>query len=138
MSNKLTNDLISLIFNTGQVLREKAREKSSFKECSFLHLQTLHYVKDKEKATMKDVANYLHITPPSATSLINSLVKGSFIKRIIDQGDRRTVKLEITKTGLLLLKNNLQRVSLIMEKAVNKLSEKEKALFINILNKLSE
>jgi len=137
MSNRLTDDLISLIFDTGQILREKAREKANFKDCSFLHMQTLHYIKDRTETTMKDLANYLHITPPSATSLVNPLVAKGFVKRIIDAADRRTTKLRITSAGQKLLKNNFKRVAAIMEKGVNKLSAREKNNFIAILNKIS-
>jgi MarR family transcriptional regulator, lower aerobic nicotinate degradation pathway regulator len=138
MSNQLTDDLISLIFNTGQILREKVSEKIGFKDCSFLHAQTLHFIKDKDKTTMKDVAGYLRITPPSATSLINSLVEKGLLIRTSDKDDRRTIKLEITKEGTELMKNNFKRVTGIIEKSISRLSEKEKKGFINILNKISE
>ena len=96
MTNKLTDDLISLIFNTGQILKEKVRAKSNFKDCSFLHVQTIHYIKDHDQISMKEVADFLHITPPSATSLINSLVQDKLVERIINKNDRRTIKLIVT------------------------------------------
>ena len=138
MSDKLTNDLISLIFNTGQVLKEKARSKTEFKECSFLHIQILHYIKDRKITNMKDLANYLHITPPSTTSLINSLVAKGFVSRLNDEADRRLIQLKITSSGLELLKGNLKRVTDTMKENINKLNASEKKDFINILNKISK
>ena len=138
MSDQLTNDLISLIFDTGQVLKEKARAKANFQECSFLHIQTLHHIKDRKETNMKDLANYLHITPPSTTSLINSLVAKGFITRLNDETDRRLIQLKITSSGLELLKDNLKRVTKAMEENINKLSANEKKEFINILNKISK
>ncbi len=138
MSNQLTNDLITLIFNAGQIMREKAREKTNFKDCSFLHIQTLHFIKNQAGSAMKDIANYLHITPPSATSLVNLLITKGFVQRVTSETDRRTIRLQITKAGLELLKNNLQRVTSIVEKGINKLSDQEKKNFIIILNKISQ
>jgi DNA-binding MarR family transcriptional regulator len=137
MSNA-TNDLMSLIFNAGQILREKARDKSNFKDCSFLHMHVLHYIKEQKETSMKAMADYLHITPPSATSLVNSLVKKGFVERTTDENDRRTINIKITKIGTGLLKNNFDRIISIVEQGVNKLNEKEKKELINILKKISE
>jgi len=134
--DKLTNDLVSLIFNAGQILKEKAREKNNLKNCSFLHMQTLHYIKNKNNVAMREVADFLHITPPSTTSLVNALVKDSLVKRIIDEHDRRTIKLQITPAGINLLKNRFKVMVVEVEKGVNSLSENEKKNFIVILNKI--
>ena len=138
MSDKLTNDLISLIFDTSQALKEKTRAKTNFQECSFLHIQILHHIKDRKVTNMKDLANYLHITPPSTTSLINSLVAKGFVTRLNDETDRRLIQLKITFTGSELLKDNLKRVTKAMEENINKLNASEKKDFINILNKISK
>ena len=134
--DKLTNDLVSLIFNAGQILKEKAREKTNLKNCSFLHMQTLNYIKNKNNVAMREVADFLHITPPSTTSLVNALVKDSLVKRIIDEHDRRTIKLQITPAGINLLKNRFKVMVVEVEKGVNSLSENEKKNFIVILNKI--
>jgi DNA-binding MarR family transcriptional regulator len=134
MSKKLTNDLLTLIFNIGQALKEKARTNN--KDYSFLHLHTLHYIKEREGILMREVANYLHITPPSATSLVNSLVKEGLVKRIVDVGDRRTVQLRVTAAGTELLKNSFKKTADMMKKSLNKLSDKEKSNFIIILKKI--
>jgi len=138
MTSKVTKDLICSIFNAGQVLREKARVESNLTDCSFLHLHTLHYVAENGAANMKEIANFLHITPPSATSVINSLVKRGFIVRVGDEVDRRAIKLQITKTGGELLKNSFARMMGLVKNNVNKLSEAEKKVFLSILNKISK
>jgi len=138
MANNLTDDLIALIFNIGQSLREKAHADKEAGDCSFLHMYALHYIKDKDGATMRDVSDLLHITPPSATSLMNTLVNKGFIKRMSDENDRRSVKLQITPGGIELLKKSFKKKSAIIEQNINKLSEVEKKSFIDILNKLSK
>jgi len=138
MTSRVTKDLICAIFNAEQVLREKARVESNLTDCSFLHLHTLHYVAETGPVKMKEIANFLHITPPSATSVINSLVKRRFIVRVGDEVDRRTIKLQITKIGGELLKNSFARMMRMVENNINKLSESEKKIFLSILNKISK
>lgn len=138
MADKTTQDLICSIFNAGQILRERARSESNLTDCSFLHMHTLHYVKENELANMKEIANFLHITPPSATSLVNSLVKRGFILRSGHEADRRTIKLQITKAGEDLLITSFKRMMSRVEDDINKLSELEKKTFLSILNKISK
>jgi len=138
MTSKVTKDLICSIFNAGQVLREKARVEGNLIDCSFLHLHTLHYVAENGATNMKAIANFLHITPPSATSIINYLVKRGFIVRVGDEIDRRAIKLRLTKAGGKLLKNSFARMMGIVKNNINKLSEPEKKIFLSILNKISK
>jgi len=137
MPNKLTNEVVSLIFNISQILREKARTRANSKDCSFLHMQTLHFIKEGKSTTMKELAAYLHITPPSATSLINSLVHRGLVERIFDKHDRRTIKLHISKIGAASLKKNLKGMAMLMGEEINKLTDNEKKAFIAILSKIA-
>jgi len=137
MNTKTTKDLICSIFNAGQILRERAREESNLTDCSFLHMHTLHYVEENGSANMKEIAQFLHITPPSATSVVNSLVKRGFIVRAGSDADRRSIRLQVTKTGQKLLHDSFQRIMATVEENINKLSETEKKAFLSILNKIS-
>jgi len=138
MSKKLTDDLMALIFNSGQIMREEIRKVSDFADCSLAHMHTLHYIKDRGTATMKDLADSLHITPPSTTSLVNSLVNKGFVERATDKLDRRTIRLKITGAGLELLKRGSKRITNIIAKSIDKLNEQEKKNFIVILKKMSQ
>jgi DNA-binding MarR family transcriptional regulator len=88
------------------------------KECtlmpSFLHAETLRFIQQAEhegKApTMRDVADYLKIAPPSATALVNSFVKENVINRVADPEDRRVVRLTLSHKGVQFLeKTHVQR-----------------------------
>jgi len=137
MKSTVTKTLICSIFNAGQILRERARAESNLTDYSFLHMHTLHYLEESGSVNMKEVANFLHITPPSATSLINSLVTRGFVVRVGNESDRRTIKLQITAAGRTLLKNSFKRIMTDVEKHVARLSEAEQQAFIAILNKIS-
>jgi DNA-binding MarR family transcriptional regulator len=137
MKSQVNKNLICSIFTAGQVWRERARAESNLTDCSFLHLHTLHYIWEQDTANMKEIANFLHITPPSATSVVNSLVAKGLLTRVGSESDRRAIKLQITKSGGRLLHDSFKRMTAFLEKNIDKLTETEKQNFLSILNKIS-
>lgn len=130
------SQIISLIFNMRQILHEKMAKKNDC-QASFLQVVTLKYIKDK-KPPMKDVADYLSITPPSATSLIDNLISSGMITRKLNAEDRRMVRVEITKKGLSFIKSHIEEVSERMRKGLKALSKKEQEQLSTILTKVTE
>src|ERR1035437_7081387 len=96
MENQIDR-IIRLIFATNRLLHEQ-KEQGSEKQRSYLQLVTLVYVKNKTPL-MKEIADFLGIAPPSATSLANTLAKAQLVKRQTDIEDRRIVRIAITKKG---------------------------------------
>ena len=87
---------------------------------------------------MKDVANFLCITPASATSLINRLVKAGMLERHFDKNDRRVIRLFITPKGKEALKKEFRKSSLRLRKILTKLNQKEQENLIRIFQKLQK
>jgi len=68
-------------------------------QISMMHGQILRFVAEEKSITMKDLAKHLSITPPSATSITESLVKKGWMERVTDKQDRRVVRIRITPKG---------------------------------------
>ena len=130
--------VISLVFSVSRLIREKYVYDKSSSQLSYLNLETLRYVKEKKDPLMKNVADYLCITPPSATSLIDSLVKVDLLKRIFDDNDRRSIRLKITNQGKKMIGKNLVEITARMKKALSPLNKEEQEKLIKILKKLSK
>ena len=130
--NDRIEELISLIFATRRMMFEQKEANT----CSFLHLITLKYVKD-ESPLMKDLATFLGIAPPSATSLINNLVKAGLVKRSEDEVDRRIVRIEMTKKGEEYLHSHKKKTTEHMRKNLEKLTVKEQDQLRAILEKIN-
>ena len=129
--------LISMIFTTSRLIRERAKNREKIDPFSFLQLETLRYVAEKGDPSMKNVADYLYITPPSATSLINSLVKTKQLERIHDKDDRRLVRLVITPKGKTALASGFKKITTRMRRLLSNLDAKEKDNLFKILEKLA-
>ncbi len=127
------SQIISLMFTTRRLMHEKISEKTgSFSPLQFIALK---YIKEK-KPLMKELADFLSVTPPSATSLIDTLTRSGLIKRQSDPNDRRIVRIAITKKGEEHINKGIEESSRQMRKSLKKLSGKEQDELINILKKI--
>jgi len=131
------NRLINLFFMTNRSLHQHFQRTKFVKTFSLLQFIAMRAVGYEGTVSMKDIARILFITPASATSLVNSLVKMGALERIIDSSDRRVIRLRITASGRKTLnaaesvaKQELKRVFL-------QLNERDRSSMISVLDKLS-
>jgi DNA-binding MarR family transcriptional regulator len=126
--NQRHEQLLPLMFKMGRLLKsEITRDGSSMP--SFLHIETLRFIQEKEKAgqipAMTDIADYLKIAPPSATALINIFVKEGMIERTTDRDDRRRVRLTISAKGEQLLEDTMQKRTQAFARVISSLSDED-------------
>jgi DNA-binding MarR family transcriptional regulator len=132
-----TNDeLISLIFKIGRLMREKTLngDKHNF---SFLQIKVLSFIASAKEPTMKDISDNFRIACPSATAVIDRLVELENIRRIQDISDRRIVRLALTAKGKSTLECGMKDLSNRMEILLSNLNEREKEDLKTILNKIT-
>jgi len=141
MGNNIIEKLSSHIFATGQMVRESVR--AEMRHChrvanyTILHAETLRFIHSHKNATMRELANFLHITPPSVTSLINHLIVDKLIARTADKHDRRIVRLVLTVKGKTLHAKRIKIVSRVMRKNLSALNITDQKNLIKILDKIA-
>jgi DNA-binding MarR family transcriptional regulator len=113
-------------------LFQKEAKKSGY---SLTHFDILMYIAEKGSVTMKNIADWLHITPPSASSLIEKLVKKKLVRRIQSDNDRRTIEITLGGEGHKLFKFLHEKKIAVFKKMYDKLNNKEKEDLVRILNK---
>ena len=135
-SQKDIEDLISTIFQAVRFFRR--REVRQGKDIlSQVRFEALAFVADEKRPTMKDLAKYFHITAPSATSLVEHLVKAKQLARGPDAKDRRQVRLALTAKGRRDLERSMAAKRKQWRVLLKKLSRKEQVQFANTFKKLS-
>lgn len=132
--NSKIDKIISLIFTTRKIMYEN-KDSNKEKKCSFMHLIALKFIEEK-KPLMNELADYLGITRPSATSLANRLLKDNFVFRNENLNDRRVVEIIISKKGKNFLELHKKNMSEKMRENLKKLTEKEQDQLEKILNKI--
>src|SRR5262249_40358004 len=133
--DKQAEKLISLIFTMRRLGKERMSQEAS-PSFSYLHLETLGYVAESNKPLMRDLARYLAITPPSATSLVQNLVKTGQLERVHEKNDRRVVRLALTQKGKQTLEEGRKKIERRMRHVFSLLNTEEKTHLIHILQKL--
>jgi DNA-binding MarR family transcriptional regulator len=93
----------------------------------------MKFIADHTKPKMKDLADYLSITAPSATALINELVKDGFVACTADKSDRRASRLALTMKGKTELKKAITRGMKLLGGLFSGLSKTELTAFTHAL-----
>lgn len=127
--------LISLFFNTGRLIKERSCNSKDINPISMLKLEAIRLI-EVEKPTMKRIAEYLNIKAPSATSLINGLVKVKDVKRITNPNDRRVVQMIVTDKGKKFLKNGLKQMTEKAKEILLKLKQDQIDNLIQIMEEI--
>lgn len=126
--------LLSLMWNTGRLIKEVSPCEGP-DPMSMLHIETLRLIKD-EQPTMKRIAEYLRITAPSVTPLINGLIKKRFIVKKQSTDDKRITHLLITKNGEKFLQDGMNEMLQHMKKILSTLTETQVSQFISIMEQI--
>ncbi len=121
----------------GLVRRTLARGKR-LDPSAWLHIETLKFIADRDRPRQKDLATYLSITAPSATSLVANLVKQGLVVRKSDERDKRALRLALSPKGERTLKAALRRGARLLEQLFAALSERELTAFTRSLERLLE
>jgi DNA-binding MarR family transcriptional regulator len=131
-----TFELIEMMFKLSRLMKEEMSFSNNLMQLSALQIQMLFFLDHNKEVDMSDIARYLHIELPSATSLLNKLYVKKLVKRSADPKDRRIVRITLTSEGKSLLEQATSQRKKKMEKALSYLTKQEKTDLLNILNSL--
>lgn len=136
MKNTSIEELVSLMFMAGRLIREQTVGHGNHCSLSLAQLKVLSIVNENEATTMKDVARSLLITSPSATAAINQLVKSGHIERMPDKIDRRIVRLKVTPKGKSAFAEHYKIITEKIGEVLKNLNAQEKTAFAGIFKKI--
>lgn len=129
------DEFIDLIFVINRLTKEGLEnEKGS---PSYIQLQALSFISRQKNPIIKRVAEHLNITQPSATFLINNLIKLELVNRLHNTQDKRMAHLVISKKGKKELAKSFLKSKKHLYKKLSLLSARERKSFILILKKIS-
>lgn len=129
-------ELVSLVFAMGRVVRENIWNKDRGPCGSLLGLEVLQYVEEAGQPHMREIAKKFHVTPPAATIMINGLVQGKMLRRILDPADRRSVRVGLTAPGRKVLVRGMAKKTNAFKKVFAVLTPAERTRFAAMLKKI--
>ena len=83
-----------------QKLGDSLRREAKSLDCTISQLEVLRFVVVERHPTMKDIAEHLRITAPSATALVEHLYARKLVMRKANPKDRRGVRVHPTNKSL--------------------------------------
>ncbi|MBS3788241.1 MarR family transcriptional regulator [Candidatus Bipolaricaulota bacterium] len=113
-----------LLYRISQGINKLIRDKGKDNDISSTQIQTLIFLSGahNRNKNVGSIARRLQIAQPTASRLVDSLVKKGVIKRERSETDRRKVKLELTEKGKSLT-NEVTQISDILQDIVRGLGE---------------
>lgn len=124
--------LVSLMFAMGRRMKQEMYREAGMP--SMLHFETLRYIDEEGKPTMSDVAGYLRVSAPSATTLIDTLIDDGIVTRAEDPNDRRRVRLALSAKGKKFLASASKARERAFGRIVARLSTSDRAELARILS----
>ena len=98
--------------------------------------QTLGFVAEHTNPSMQDVARYFNIRAPSATFLVDELVRGNYLERRSNTKDRRRVELTLTDKGKKCFKAIQKKREQVLGSLFDSLPPKDRKEMDRILEKI--
>ena len=130
----LEKDLENAMLSFRRKMTDEMHRQVKLLNFSISQLEVLYYVIKKGNPTMKNIADKLRITPPSVTSIIESLYDRGLLKREFDEKDRRTIRITATQKTFKLFSVFKDKKLLILKNLFSKLSNENKKQLIKIIN----
>ena len=130
--------LIDSTYNFGRIMRQQMiGAVKGGSGANLLHIHTLFLISEQEGLTMKDLAKSLHVASPSATSLVDRLVKMQWVGRMHDDKNRKLVRLWLTPLGKRILKEKHDRRREVLRSIFGHLTAAEQLQLAKLHDKLS-
>ena len=106
-----------------------------------LTLSQMHVLMELEAAsahqlTLKELEALLHVAQSTAAGIVVRLEQKGFVESFTDENDRRVKKVMLTPAGLQCCKKAASDVKEIDTKLLSGLTEAEKLLFLDLLEKV--
>ena len=90
----------------------------------------------EHQLTLKELEGLLHVAQSTAAGIVVRLEQKGFVESFTDENDRRVKKVAITPAGMECCKNAASDVTEIETKLLSGLTEDEKVLFLDLLEKV--
>jgi DNA-binding MarR family transcriptional regulator len=129
--------IITATFEMGRAMRQRMTAHGRAGDhVNFLQIHALFIIDGHNGMTMKEFAGALMITSPSATSLVNRLVKLQWVVRSTDPSNRKQVHINVTAVGRKVMREAMKKKSKEMRQVFALLSAKDQKELARILTTL--
>jgi len=119
MKNDNSTRLTTLTLDFSRALRQYMHQCVKDEKVNFLQIHALVLIAEHKGMSMKDFAQHMKITSPSATSFIDRLVKLKWVRRVSSVKNRKVIRLALTPIGKKILVTKMKERAQFMRRIVS-------------------
>lgn len=134
----ILNELLVDTFNDILAIEQTALKSGQLNDLSVTEIHTIDTIGMYKPRTMSEVASDLGITVGTLTTAINNLVKKGYVERRKDDGDRRVVKVTLTRSGKIAYRVHEKFHADMIKATIEGLTEEEEKVLAEALTKLND
>jgi len=112
---------------------ESVKREGVKHDLTLSQVEILNFIGLSGKKTMKDIADYLKITPPSTTTIIEEMERKGLVERIKDEKDRRIAFIVLSKKTKKIFTSICKQKELIFKEMISKLNNKDQKILERII-----
>ena len=133
---KSTDAIIDLSFRLSRIMRQRMFKMRHRSPLNLMQLHTLGWIMESRGVTMKELAEHLKISSPSATVFVQRLVVMRLLQRFEDPKNRKLVRLKISRKGLALCREHMVKAQGALRKIFSIISPSDQRDLARILDTL--
>lgn len=119
-------------------MRAKLSNELSQGEITIPQYHILDYLHNKGESVMREIADYLFVTPPAVTGLVDKLVKMQLIRRVFSPSDRRIIIISLTPKGKTVIAKIKNQSNELFGSLFKEFSVQEKKSFLEVTQKMEK
>ena len=131
-------NLFESIFKLTRVLKTREPYGVKNSDLTILQVHALIFISKNQPIPMHEIAESFQITKPTATSLIDILMKLGYVSRVEDKKDRRVTRIKLSKRGNDFLKTHMSKTSLKINKILNYLTPRDRKDLKRIIDTINK
>ncbi|WP_436514118.1 MarR family winged helix-turn-helix transcriptional regulator [Clostridium thermobutyricum] len=141
MEKNIDNQIseLSKIFHEFLVFKkylELEKRFSNLNKFSVNEISIINMLGHNDNVILKDIIDVIKVPKSTLTGLINKLEKNNLVKRVINDSDKRSYKLELTEKGMEISKEHDEFDKFVSSEMLNSLSNyEERQEFIKLFGK---
>ncbi len=119
-------------------LRVKLSNELSEGEITIPQCHILDYLNAKGESVMREIADYLFVTPPAVTGIVDKLVKMKLVQRDFSPSDRRIIIISLTSKGKTVISKIKNQSNELFISIFKGLSAQERKSFLEVIQKMEK
>ncbi|MDD5623222.1 MAG: MarR family transcriptional regulator [Candidatus Peribacteraceae bacterium] len=136
--DNVITELIALIHDVGRSMRQGFLRRKSTCGANILQWHALSLLVEHSGMTMKEFADAMFITPPSATTFADRLTKLRWTERRVDPKNRKLVHLFVTPAGRRIFERERAKMSTVVRQSLRHCPLADQRHLLRILKRFHE